>query len=223
MFRALIGSQGTVGSTLLDHMAFDHVFNSDNIGTLENYDFDQVVVAAPSGNRLAINRGATNDSEDVWDIITAVKRARPAHVVLIGSVDAVTAPKTHYGNNRARLEYYLAESVPTTVLRLSTLIGSHIKKNVLHDIKYNLFLDKIDAGAEIQWCVINDLPRFIDQAQPRDVRNIVSEPIANWEILQRYRPELVPAEIPHSTVRYNQQPYCYSKQQIFAAMDEYML
>lgn len=222
MLRALIGSQGTIGSTLLDHMAFDRVFNSDDIGTLENYQFDQIVVAAPSGNRLAINRGTTADSEDVWSIITAIKRSCPRHVVLISSVDAITAPKTYYGNNRARLEYYLAESAPTSILRLSTLIGTHIKKNVLHDIKHNLFLDKIDSGAQTQWCLLDDLSKLISEAQPQDVRNIVSEPIAHSEILARYRPGFQ-ALISTDSVRYNQQPYYYTRQEIFAAMDRYML
>lgn len=222
MLRALIGSQGTIGSTLLDHMAFDHVFNSDNIEQLAHWDFDQVVIAAPSGNRLAINNGVTTDSKDIETIIHSVQSARPRHTVILSSVDAVTAPQSLYGHNRAALEHWLMESVPTSVLRLSTLIGPRIKKNVLYDIKHGQFLNYIDSGAETQWCILADLPELIAQAQPWSVRNIVSEPIAHREILARYRPTAQP-EICTDRVRYNQQPYCYTRQQIFAAMDQYML
>lgn len=221
MLRALIGSQGTIGSTLLDHMQVDHVFNSDNINTLDQYQFDQIIVAAPSGNRLAINRGTTNDSQDVQVVCGAIARARPAHVVLIGSVDAVTAPDTQYGRNRADLERWISDSAPTSILRLSTLIGSRIKKNVLHDIKYNLFLDQIDAGAKIQWCILDDLPNIINQVRPGHTQDIVSEPVANWEILSRFCPEFVPVRNT-TAVHYNQQPYVYTKQQIFAAMEQYL-
>lgn len=222
MLRALIGSRGTVGSSLLDSMTFDHVFNSDNIQDLVHWQFDQVVIAAPSGNRLAINRGHTTDSKDVETIIQCVQRARPRHTVILSSVDSVTATQTLYGHNRAALEHWLLESVPAAVLRLSTLIGPRIKKNVLYDIKHGQFLDQIDGGAETQWCILADLPELIAQAEPWTVRNIVSEPIAHSEIMARYCPEqLVTTHT--DRVRYNQQPYCYTRQEIFAAMDQYML
>lgn len=222
MLRALIGSHGTIGSTLLDHMTFDCVFNSNNIKRLCNFEFDQVVVAAPSGNRLAVNRGNTSDVQDVQNIVSAIKTARPTHVVLISSVDAVANTNSHYGLNRVMLENSLSQLVPTSIIRLSTLIGPRIKKNVLYDIKHNLFLDSIDGGAKTQWCLLADLSSIITQACAGDVHNIVSEPISHNEILARYRPNLH-ASVETDKIYYNQQPYYYTREQIFAAMDDYIL
>jgi hypothetical protein len=138
-------------------------------------------------------------------------------------VDAETAPDSIYGRNRAWLEQELAQTHNTYILRLSTLIGNRIKKNVLFDLKHGLFLNSIDRDAELQWCVLNDLPQQIDISLngTAGTRNIVSEPIKNSEIIERFFPQLS-AEQTQSTIRYNQRPYVYTKQDIFAAMEQYL-
>lgn len=219
--NALIGSHGVIGQSLQDHMRFDMVFNSNNINQLPSQ-LDTVIVAAPSGNRLAVNRGTVNDKQACNSIITAVQQAQPNHVILLGSVDSVTAPNTEYGANRQYLEHALTNTVPTTVIRLCTLIGTRIKKNMLYDIKHNQFLDEIDSGAWLQWCLLDDLPMLITQAVPGTVFDLVSEPIQNLDVMQRYSPG-VPLISKSVSLYYNQRPYVYTQDQIFAAMDRYML
>jgi hypothetical protein len=218
---ALIGT-GVIGQSLQDHMTFSHVFGRHNIHTLAEYKFDQVIVAAPSGNRLAINKGNTSDCDDIDAIVCALRAARPQHVILIGSVDAVTAAHTEYGLNRLNLEIALQSVADVSVLRLCTLIGSRIQKNALYDIKHKQFLNEIDAGAWLQWCLLDHLPQLINHAQPGTVMDVVSEPIQTKEILARYIPDQQ-FNSRQVSPYYNQQPYCYTKQEIFAAMDQYML
>lgn len=218
--NALIGSHGVIGQTLLDQCAFDHVHNSQDIQALRQ-GLDQVVIAAPSGQRLKINQGQQPDRENCSQIVQAVVTARPRHVVLISSVDAVTAPHTEYGQNRLWMERQLTEQLPVSVIRLSTLIGSRIRKNILFDIKHREFLDQADGNAWLQWCLLDDLSERIHSAVPGTVQDLVSEPVQNSQILSRYVPDLVFQCRPCSAY-YNQQPYVYTREEIFQAMDRYM-
>ena len=218
--QALIGSNGTIGQSLLDNQHFDAVYNSDNLQKIKDHEWDLVVCAAPSGNRLAINRGQTQDFQDCVLLARTLAQCTIKKLVLISSVDAETAPDSTYGRNRAWLENELSQAHSTHILRLSTLIGTRIKKNVLFDLKHGLFLNSIDRDAELQWCVLNDLPQQIDNSVA-GTRNIVSKPIKNAEIIDRFFPHLN-AERTHSTVRYDQQPYTYTQAEIFSAMEWYL-
>ena len=137
--------------------------------------------------------------------------------------DAETAPGSLYGRNRAWLENELSKAHPTHVLRLSTLVGTRIKKNVLFDLKHGLFLDSIDRSAELQWCILNDLPHQIDisLASAPGSRNIVSEPIKNVDIINCFFAHITTGK-DSGAVRYNQQPYVYTQAQIFSAMEQYL-
>jgi hypothetical protein len=221
--QALIGSNGTIGQSLLDNMHFDAVFNSDNLSQIAGQEFDLVVCAAPSGNRLAINRAQTQDFQDCVVIARALAQCSIKQLVLISSVDAETAPGSLYGRNRAWLENELSKAHPTHVLRLSTLVGTRIKKNVLFDLKHGLFLDSIDRSAELQWCILNDLPHQIDisLASAPGSRNIVSEPIKNVDIINCFFAHITTGK-DSGAVRYNQQPYVYTQAQIFSAMEQYL-
>ena len=224
MIRALVGHSGVVGRSLLAQQSFDLLFDSKNIHTLSDHKIDQLVVAAPSGNRLAINRDAQTHQQDqanIQQIITQIYRARPAHVVLFSTVDAVTAPDSNYGQNRHWLEQGMQRYHATTVYRLCTLIGTEIRKNILYDIKHGQFLDQINSESEFQWCLLADLGQLVSSAEPGTVQDIVSEPIVNGDILRRFCPGLELCSTPHS-VKYDQQPYVYSKHHIFQAMEAYL-
>jgi len=224
MIQAVVGHSGVVGRSLLAQQEFDLLFDSKNIHTLSNHKIDLLVVAAPSGNRLAINRDAETHQQDqanIQQIITQVYRCRPGHVVLFSTVDAVTAPDSNYGQNRRWLEQGMQRYHATTVYRLCTLVGSQIKKNILYDIKHGQFLDQINSESEFQWCLLDDLGQLVSTAQPGTVKDIVSEPIVNGDILRRFCPDQE-LRSTSSTVKYSQQPYVYSKQEIFQAMEAYL-
>lgn len=221
--QALIGSNGTIGQSLMSNWHFDAVFNSDNLKTIAEQSWDLVVCAAPSGNRLVINRAQTQDFEDCVAIATALAQCKIKQLVLISSVDADKAANTLYGHNRAWLEAELSKTHPTYVLRLSTLIGKNIKKNVLFDLRHGLFLDSLDREAELQWCILDDLPQQIQVSLSMGpgIRNIVSEPIKNKQIINHFFPAITSGKT-NSTVRYNYEPYVYSQQQILQAMSDYL-
>lgn len=222
--KALIGSQGTVGHSLLDQIKFDAVFNSDNIQDLKNQQFDVVYIAAPSGNRLAVNRNQGHDEQDFFEIQSALQSADVCRVVLLSTVDAVVAAHSRYGRNRANMETWLKNNYSDYyIVRLSTLIGAHIKKNVLFDLKHQIYLDQIDFTATIQWCLLDTLAEQIDLAMANNQReiNLVSQPIANWQLAREFFSD-IPVTPGSSTVYYDQKPYYYTAKQIFSAIRQYL-
>lgn len=224
--QALIGSRGTVGSALLSHMNFDCVYNSDNIESICGKKFDLLVCAAPSGNRLAANQDPESDMHSVDQLIQCLNTVTAQHVVLIGTVDAVTYSQSAYGYHRLRLEKFVQSRFDRhTVLRLSTLIGPTIKKNVLFDLANQCYLDSVDPDSELQWCSLNTLAQEITQCVEKKttVKNLVSEPVANQEIVDTFFSGLadqIGVKVEHK--KYNLTPYCLTKQQVFAEIEKYL-
>lgn len=217
MTLGLLGSNGTIGQSILNAMPVDHVYNSLSANPAP---VDHLIVAAPSGNRLAVNRGLIDDIAAVDNVITLAQQIAPKRITLISTVDVVVAPDTVYGANRARLEAELSARFRTTVLRLSTLIGPNIKKNILFDIKHNSFLSHVNPDAVLQWCLLGDLPSLISNTELGTVLNVVSEPISNKDVLKIFCPELNTNS--GTEIVYNQTPYIYTQQQILDAMREYL-
>jgi len=220
----LIGGRGTVGRSLLDQMNVDLVFNSDNITNLRNQHIDTAYITAPSGNRRFINQNQGQDENDFQQIKNALLQCTIDQIVFISSVDAVVAPNSRYGRNRANMESWIRNNYNNHyIVRLSTLVGKHIKKNILFDLKQKKYVDQIDHGAKIQWCVLDSLAdqiKLIILNKQREI-NLVSKPIANWEIIQEFFPELA-QPLTASTVHYDQQPYFYTRAQIFNAIRQYL-
>lgn len=219
--QALVGSRGVIGQSILDCMHVEHEFNSDNINTLKDYKIDQLIIAAPSSNRLYVNQNQQEDTNSIDKIVNAVAQAKPKQVTLIGSLDSAVRPDTPYGFNRLRLEQLLKEISPTTVLRLSTLIGSRIKKNLLYDIKHNQYIEHIDPNSVLQWCLLEDLPNIIASTPIGHTVNVASVPIKNQDIIACFRPDLN-LSVKSNSAYYDQGPYIYSRDQIFAAIEKYL-
>jgi hypothetical protein len=222
--NVLIGSQGTVGRSILDQVAVDLVFNSSNIAYLNKQSIDTVYIAAPSGNRFDINLNRGQDEYDFQQIKNSLSRCNVKQIVFISSVDAVVAPDSRYGRNRLSMESWIRDNYfDYYIIRLSALIGQHIKKNIIFDLKKTQYIDQIDHGAKIQWCILDTLVDQINQVIQNNQReiNLVSQPIANWEIVQEFFPKWyqVPTE---SQVFYDQQPYWYTRDQIFNAIRQYL-
>lgn len=224
--QALIGSRGTVGSALIDQMSFDQLYNSDNIETIKHQTFDLLVCAAPSGNRLDVNQNPESDMKSIDRLINCLNTVTAKHFVLIGTVDAVTFSQSAYGYHRLRLERFVQNRFDYhTVLRLSTLIGPTIKKNVLFDLANQCYLDSLDPDSELQWCSLNTLAQEISHCVEQQIalKNLVSEPVINKEIVEMFFKELsnnIGTKVEHK--KYNLTPYCLTKQQVFAEIEKYL-
>lgn len=221
--RVLIGSRGTIGSSIINATNFDLTFNSDNLHCMRGLDIDTVVCSAPSGNRLAVNTNQVDDESDIQQLISAFKSCNIQRIVLISTVDVLVNPNSIYGSNRLMLEEYVKSYSNYHILRLSTLVGKNIKKNVLFDLTHKQFLDKVDSEAIIQWCLLDDVYNQIERVIEHNIQelSLVSEPIKNIEIISRFFPEIT-VSLKNTNTFYNIQPYCYTKQQVFDAIERYL-
>jgi hypothetical protein len=220
---AIVGSNGLIGSYLKEVIAYTHEFNSNNIKSISNYVFDTVYIAAPNGNRLTANANQDKDFESVQTLVENLRRTSIDRVVLIGTVDSVLRNNFPYGRNRLWLEEQILHYFDKShVLRLSALIHKNIKKNILYDLKHNVYLDKINSNGILQWYDLNNLEKDIRQSidNQTQIINLVSEPIYNFEIVEKFFPHLKLAT--QNPVRVSLYPWIYTKEQIFQSIETYL-
>jgi hypothetical protein len=220
----LIGHTGMIGQTLQDQHCFDRCYNSGNIESLTDHSHDLVICSAPSGNRLLINSDPGPDQQNLNCLTKVIAHTKIKKFVLISSVDAINYPNTPYGKNRLMFESFVQEHIPDShIVRLSSLVGKNIKKNMLYDLKHQMYLEHVNPAAKIQWYDLKNLWSDIDLILNLSVRthNFVSEPIQNQEIIDQFFPTSQVGsekETPYCDLR----PHWVSKQHIFSAIKEYL-
>lgn len=220
--NAIVGSNGLIGSYLRTVVDNKHEFNSHNIAAISSYKFDTVYIAAPTGNRLWANNNPDEDFANVTWIYDELSRTEINQIVLIGTVDSILRSHLPYGGNRAWLETKLKRRFNTRILRLGALIHPTIKKNVLYDLKHRQYLDTINLNLQTQWYDLNNLAKdihFLILSNQQEI-NLVSEPIANREIVEQFFPDLKLLDV--DAINQNVAPYRYTRQEIFQAMKKYL-
>lgn len=227
--NALIGYTGLVGSALSAGIDFDVTYNSSNIDQIQHCEFDTVYCAAPSGNRLLANQQPDWDTNSVCSLVNNLRTISADKFVLISTVDTVHAPESVYGNNRRMLEHFvLTQFEQCYVIRLCTLIHLDISKNLLFDIKHARYLDRINSDVVRQYYPLSRLCADIDTVLLHDVReiNLVSEPVSDQEIVDRFCPDIVTISMPAKPYdlqcRAPFDKYVLSKQQVFEQVAEYL-
>jgi len=216
----LIGN-GLIGRRLQTFLPIDHVFTQANISSLTNYQFDTVYCAAPSGNRIWTDQNPAEDTESCKQLIQHLELIKDTKLILISTGDTQIRPDTVYGSNRLKLENYVKNNFKEYhIVRLPSLIGNDITKNMLYDIKHNTqWVNKINPHSQLQWYPLDRLE--IDLANlTLPEYNLCSEPIQSLEIVKKFAPELALTALP-SNLNYDLKPYSISKQEIFDAIEVY--
>jgi hypothetical protein len=192
--RALIGSTGFVGSSLLRAGGYDAAYNSRNIDDIAGRDFDEIVCAGVSAVKWLANREPEADRAAITRLTNALKQANTTRFVLISTVDvypdpAVDAdegqdlgrgPDHAYGRHRLTLEHWVAQRwTDHMILRLPALFGPGLKKNVLYDLLHDNLVERIDPAAEFQWYPLERLPVDLTRATAAQLRvaNLVTAPL----------------------------------------------
>jgi hypothetical protein len=162
---ALVGYSGFVGGNLNEQHKFDAVFNSTNIGEIEGRSFDLLVLAATQAKRWWANLHPREDWEGIERLLGSLQPVRARRVVLISTIDVLPPlagvdesfePHGHenhaYGANRLRLEDAIkGRFAETHVVRLPSLFGPGLKKNVIYDLLNGNQLDKINPESSFQY------------------------------------------------------------------------
>jgi len=216
--KALIGN-GVIGSVLQKEIQFDYIFDSQNVDTIDNYKFDVIYCAAPSSNRLVANNNPDADLQNIKQLAATLIKSS-AKIILISTVDAFVK-KSPYAINRKFLEDQVQTLPNYKIIRLPSLVGPSIKKNILYDIKHNQYIESINALDVCQWYPLAYLVRDMESVKDNAVTNFVSEPIVNQMIIERFSPDQLARTKNKNENTYNIQPYLYSADVIMSYMKEY--
>jgi hypothetical protein len=200
---SIVGSSGLIGNSLLAQTNNSKGYNRVNIANLATDEHDVLVIAAPSGNRVKVNQNSSADYSDCQTIVDTVKISKYNKLVHVSTVDVFV--NSSYGLNRQFLENELSKLPNSYTVRLPSIISPHITKNVIHDLKHNIWLDKVSLDSQLQWYPLNRLKQDIETVLTDQIKtvNLVSPPVANREIVHRYFKNLI------TNLEHNQIPSGY--------------
>ena len=193
MKKLLIGSTGLIGNVLKQHLEFDTQVHSTNIQSITQQSFDVAICAAPSSNRIIALQQPEVDTASVEKLANYIAQAKIKKMILISSCDTQVRPDSAYGKNRLWLESFVKSHFDRcAIIRLPALIDRTITKNILYDLKNRTFLHKLNPHLYMQWYPLQELPMYINKIinEPNVEINLCSEPIGNWEIIEKFVPEL---------------------------------
>jgi hypothetical protein len=220
------------------------LYNRSNIDKLEYTDHNILIVTAPTGNRLLVGNSPANDMLDCIKLLDCISKTKYNYLIHISTVDTYQlltshaadpnprAPHVPYGKNRWFLETQLQTLPRCLTIRLPSLIHPTIQKNILYDIKNQIWLEKINLHNTLQWYPLTQLTSDIEKLIKIEKRfeNLVSEPITNQQIVEHYAPELLPQlknNLIQNTLTYDVRSsngkYLVHSDQIWQSFDKYFM
>jgi hypothetical protein len=180
MSDALMGHTGYIGSTLKRQRRFDAFFDSKNIYTAGDIEYDLVVCAAAPSQKWIANSNPDADRAGIQKLIAALAKVRCSRFVLLSTVDVFVDPNgayedtpiqlrglQPYGLHRHELELFVVKRFPgALIVRLPALVGPGLRKNALHDLHHSHEIHKIDSRGTFQFYptvnLWSDLQRALD-------------------------------------------------------------
>ena len=221
--RALIGHTGFVGGVLQEQIRFDKLYNSKNINEISKFEFDEVYCAAPTGSRLFATQNPEQDSINIANLIKKLQTVNTKRFILIGTVDSIICTNTVYGQHRKMVEDAVKNLFNNyTIVRLPSLIHPKIQKNILHDLKNKVYLDKINLAQNNQWYPLYRLSRDINALTVSEA-NLVSVPVSNEEIVSWIMPGVGKYSEAHLyDLKFNNN-YLIGKEEICKEIKDYLL
>ena len=188
--NALIGYTGFVGSNILEQKDFDFCYNSKNIEDIRGMEFDLVVCAGVSGIKWKANKFPKEDYNQIINLIKHLDEVKFKRMVLISTGSVYDNPADNaYGGNRLYLENYLKNRYDTlTIVRLPSLFGNGLKKNILYDLLTNNFDYLPNIKSTFQYYDLNDIWDDISIALDNNLKivNFGTEPMEFRKILDLF-------------------------------------
>jgi hypothetical protein len=201
--KGLIGYTGFVGSNLVKQTKFDKFFNSSNVNEIKNYEFDLIVCSGMSGVKWIANKNPKKDKKNLEIIIEALSNAKIKKLVLISTVDVFSFPneanendiptqsnKNYYGIHRYELEKFVLENFNNYLIcRITGIVGSNLKKNLLYDLKNENEIEKFNLLSKFQFYPIDNLWNDIKISMNKSINliHLNSEPISVNEASKTFR------------------------------------
>ena len=199
---ALIGHTGFVGSHIKHSCAFTKYYNSENINQINNQSFDLIVSAGLSGTKYLVNKNPKDDISNIENQKKLFKNIKVKHFVHISTIDVYSKKLNsneqssidinkldNYAYNRYQFEEFVKSNFDKYhIIRLPMLFGKRLKKNILHDLLNDRFIDNINKASIFQWYPIKNIWSDITKIMEDDIRliNLISEPVPLVDIIDQY-------------------------------------
>jgi len=203
---ALVGYSGFVGGNLHRQHRFDAVYNSTNIGEIAGRSFELLVLSAVQAKRWWANLNPNEDWAGIERLLASLAHVKAQRVVLVSTIDVLgvfdgvdedfdpSGYENHaYGAHRLRLERIVQAMFPkTSVVRLPSLFGPGLKKNVIYDLLNENQLEKIEPNSSFQYYDLANLWEHIGLTLREDISliHLFPEPVTTARIIQQFFPEL---------------------------------
>lgn len=190
---ALIGHSGFIGSNLERQRSFDERFDASDVEQIAGRSFDLVVCAGARSAKWQANADPSADRDNIECLVSALEHANVGKLVVISTVEVfahpidvdedspiATAGLHPYGRNRRWLEQIASSRFDALIVRLPSLYGPGLKKNVLFDLMTDNNVAGIDSRASYQFYDVDRLARDIDVALAAalDVVHLPTEPVS---------------------------------------------
>ena len=204
MNDCLIGYTGFVGGNLVNTRSFAHLYNSKNFKEMQDKKFGTIICSGLPAEKWKINQNPEADLLNLKELMKALDTVSCDQFILISTVDVFPNGNGHdenydcastanhaYGTHRFMFEEFVRKKFPSAlILRLPALFGTGLKKNVIFDLIHNNCLHMINPESSFQYYDLADLGLDIELALRSGLKvvNLVTEPIASSEILDRFFP-----------------------------------
>jgi nucleoside-diphosphate-sugar epimerase len=190
---ALIGPTSFIGTSLARQRAFDELFNPIDLEQVAGRSFDLVVCSGAPDAKWRADADPAADRDDIECVVTALEHANIRKLVLVSTTEVFlnpvdvdedspvpTAGLHPYGRNRRWLEQICASRFDSLIVRLPSLYGPGLTKNVLFDLLHDNAVSTIDSRGLYQFYDVGRLSRDIDMALSAelDVVHLVTEPVS---------------------------------------------
>jgi hypothetical protein len=202
--KILIGSSGLVGSTLKEKINFDYEFNTKNINSFNDKDYNNydLYLSCLPATKWLINKNLEQDLNNIHNIIQIIKNNKYNNIYLFSTIDVyidncndssnedeyINFNKLSYGNNRLLFELLVKNYLKyekLKIIRLSALYNKYIKKNIIYDLLNNNNINQINKNSYYQWYNLNNLSNDINRFDG-DIINLFTEPINTIDIIKLF-------------------------------------
>lgn len=195
--KALIGYTGFVGSNILNQDEFDYLYNSKNIEEIQDLEFDLIVCSGAYGAKRKADKEPERDFNSIKRLMNNLEKVKTKKFILISTIDIYPNPSkvdentpieindlAPYGKNRRILELFAERFFNTTIIRLPTIFGKGLKKNIIYDLLNDTYVEMIHPDGMFQFYYLENVWSDINKALENNINilNIATEPVSATEI-----------------------------------------
>ena len=204
MKNALIGYSGFIGSHLKEKIEDCEFYNSKNIKTIKNKNFNKIYFSGNDSRIWYVNKYPKKDMKNLISILSKLSSVKCDLFILISSIEIYKTTKNkkynenskllpkkklNYGENRLFFEKEIKKLFKNfLIIRLPVVYGKRLKKNVLFDIIHNNNLNKINTNDVLQFYPVKYLYSDINKIIKNKIKliNLSSAPIRISTIFKKF-------------------------------------